>query len=121
MSKILLVDDDNQLRSAMVEMLESESYDVWDVCSIKEAIQTLNSEVSLLICDIVLQDENGIEFIDKVKEHYPDVKVIAISGGIAGTHSDHYLKSAKLFGADAVLKKPFKFHELIDLVKEFHK
>lgn len=119
MSRILVIDDDCQLKDAIVEILEAEEYDVWGVGSVKEAIQCIDSQISVVICDIVMPVETGIEFIPKVREHYPNVKIIAISGGIEGKHTDHYLKSAEIFGADAVLKKPFKFSELISLVEKY--
>lgn len=121
MGKILLVDDDDQLRSAIAEILENEGYEVWEVATIKEAVQCFDSTISLLICDIVLPEENGIEFITKVKAHYSRLPIIAISGGVSGAYSEHYLKSAELLGASAVLKKPFRFEDLIEQVKSLLK
>ena len=69
----------------------------------------------LVITDIFMPEKDGIETILHIRETWPQVKIIAISGG--GTaHDMAYLNHAKELGADETLPKHFGVHRLIDTV-----
>jgi DNA-binding response OmpR family regulator len=59
-----------------------------------------------------MPEKDGIEIIWDIKEKFPDVKIIAISGGGRIAATDH-LKIAKKLGANAILTKPFSTDELL--------
>lgn len=65
--------------------------------------------------------KNGIDLIMEVKKDYPDIPVIAFSGGGGITGRFDYLKISKLVGADIILKKPFELQELRSAVSEVMK
>jgi len=118
---ILVVDDVDGVRRELTLLLEEEGYDVDQAANGKEALNFLQEyPIDLVVTDILMPDVDGIILIKEIKEKYPQIKVIAISGGgklikLEGEHN--YLSSAKLIGANAVLKKPFNSDELLVLVK----
>ncbi len=61
----------------------------------------------LIITDIIMPEKEGIETIMELKREFPDVKIIAISGGGKGD-AGQYLDMAKKMGADNTLAKPFE-------------
>jgi len=64
----------------------------------------------------VMPDVDGMEVIKQLKEQYPDVPIIAISGG-GRIGADFYLKASKVLGVNKVLQKPIEPVELLDAVK----
>jgi|TARA_B100001964_G_C14239470_1_gene604220 CheY-like chemotaxis protein len=64
----------------------------------------------------VYKKHNHIHIIDDsstIREKWPDIKVIAISGGFKGGHKENALEAARRIGADLALDKPFSEEELI--------
>ena len=111
MTKILLVEDEERIRSLLKEVLESEGYEVQEVSSGKEALQShARSPPDLILTDIVMPDTEGIEMIIKIRKSDPNVKIVAMSGG-------DYLAMARKLGADCTLTKPFSNQALLDAVK----
>jgi two-component system, cell cycle sensor histidine kinase and response regulator CckA len=103
-AKILIVDDDAQIRCFLAKLLEIEGYDVMEACNGKEAQERcLQTAVDLMITDLVMPEQEGLETIHVIRQRWPKVPVIAISGAFGGT----YLEVAKKLGADAAFRKPF--------------
>jgi len=104
-AKILIVDDDVQVRSFVAKLLETEGYHVIQACNGKEAQNCCRQiSIDLMITDLVMPEQEGLETIYAIRRSTPGLPVIAISGAFGGT----YLDLAKKLGADAVLKKPFE-------------
>jgi len=115
--RILLVDDDHQFLETMSELLRLRQYDVESASDCLLAIELLRSrKIDLLVTDIVMPNYDGLELIITVREQFPKVKIIAISGG-GKIDKKTYLMMAKGLRADAVLEKPFLCSELDDLIK----
>lgn len=117
MLKILVVDDESFVRDMIKAMIRSAGYDVIEAGSGAQACDMCKEiSVDLIITDMVMPGKNGIDLIMDVKKKYPDIPIIAISGGggIVGRYD--YLEIAKLVGADNILKKPFEMAELRSLV-----
>jgi len=111
MTKILLVEDEERVRSLLKEVLESAGYEIQEASSGKEALQRYaQSRPDLILTDIVMPDTEGIEMIIKIRKNDAKVKIIAMSGG-------DYLEMAKKLGADGTLTKPFSNQVLLDAVK----
>ncbi len=111
MTKILLVDDEERVRSTLKEVLESDGYEVQEVSNGKEALESFaRSAPDLILTDIVMPDTEGIELIMRIRKSDPNVKIIAMSGG-------NYLEIARKLGADRILAKPFSNQVLLDAVK----
>lgn len=117
MASILLIDDEEGARYFIKTVLEKEGHTVYEAGDgiIGEAILS-KKPVELIITDLLMPNKDGIEVILNVQEKYPDIKVIAVSGG--GHSGMFYLAEAELVGASASLKKPFTANTLISTVKQ---
>jgi CheY-like chemotaxis protein len=116
MANILLVDDEEQLRSILRIVLESAGHEVEEAGNGKEAVESYRSRpADLLVTDIIMPEKEGIETIIQLRESYPKVKIIAMSGG-GRTGDQNYLKLAKKLGANHVLAKPFSNSEFLAAV-----
>lgn len=117
MARILVVDDEELIRYTMREILEEFGHEVVDAKNGNECL-TLQKEspFDLVITDIIMPEKEGLETITELKRTYPELKVIAFSGGGRTRHLD-YLEKAKELGADEIIAKPFtesKIREVVD-------
>jgi DNA-binding NarL/FixJ family response regulator len=71
----------------------------------------------VVITDILMPQKEGIETIREVQERAPNTRIIAVSGG-GMSHNLMFLDVARAFGADAVLAKPFRPAQLVDMVEQ---
>ena len=118
MAHILIIDDDALVRKILRQALEREGYKIVDASNGEEGISLQRREMAdLIITDIVMPEKEGIETIMELKKEFPDVKIIAISGGGVGA-SDNYLAMAKKFGANFTFSKPVEIKALVDAVRE---
>ncbi len=112
--RILLVDDDENIRETLGTVLREEGYDVEVVSSGKEAIkENSKSDFALLITDLKLPDIDGIELYNTVKKAHPETLAIIITAH-AGIEST--IKAIRL-GAYDYIQKPFKMEEILLTVK----
>src|SRR5688572_11536935 len=117
MASILLVDDDEQLRLMLKMVLEHAGHVVNEACNGKEALMSYSrQQTELVVTDLVMPHKEGLETIMELRRTYPDLKIIAMSGG-GRTGAQNYLELAMKFGANHILNKPFSNHELLDGVK----
>lgn len=113
MARILIVDDEVNIRKLYQSELEDEGYEVVTAASGAEAIQILRTAApDLVILDIKLEQENGLDFLRHMMEIQPSVSVILNSG--YSTYKDDF--SSWL--ADAYLVKSSDTTELKDKVRE---
>ena len=111
--KILVIDDDHLVRYAISKILQRNGYDVVTAADGKRAMALLRVELpEVVITDIIMPEQEGIETIEKVRLEYPQIKIIAISGGGRIRNVD-FLEMARSFGADDVIAKPFEAEELL--------
>ena len=117
MARILVVDDDPQLRKMVALLLANEGHTAIEASDGRKAMEVHRRDpVHLVITDIVMPDQEGMETIDALREGWPDLPVIAISGGLA--NSKIYLALAAKLGARRTLAKPFAPEQLLRLVAE---
>jgi CheY-like chemotaxis protein len=109
----LVVDDDLSYRIFMRQFLELAGFAVIAESNGRVALRRLEeAKVSVLVTDLFMPDIEGLELIEIVKRGFPDIRIVAVSGG--GQHGDaSYLRVAALFGAHATLQKPFSGSELV--------
>lgn len=118
MTSILVVDDDFQMREMLGVILERKGYYVKTASDGKSALQMQNTKpFDIVITDIIMPEKEGLETISELRRDYPQVKIIAISGG-GGYKPQGYLELAMQRGADLVLAKPFGSWEILGAVKE---
>jgi len=116
-AKILIVDDEPSLRTLLVHMLETDNHEVIAAEDGEQGLSMYRKELpDLVITDLVMPHKNGIDMILDLKKEYPELRLIAISGGGGITGAFDYLPTAKLVGADSILKKPFGVQELRDVL-----
>jgi len=116
---VLVIDDHPDLRKLVREILEAEGYDVHEAANGREAVERYRANrADLLITDIFMPEQDGLEVIEKLHGEYPDLKIIAMSGGGGQMAPELYLRVAERIGAFRTLAKPFRIEDLLALVNE---
>ena len=119
MKKILIVDDELSVREMVAEMLANNTTQVFLAENGIQALQILADEnINLVVTDIVMPKENGIDLIMDIKKSYPVIPVVAMSGGGGIEGRFNYLEIAKLVGANQILEKPFSAETLRTIVAD---
>jgi len=112
---VLVVDDEAKIRSFLRLVLEPAGYDVIEAPDGKQAFQkALVSKADLVIMDLVMPEQEGIETILALRRELPSIGIIAISGAFDG----QFLTVARAVGADATLDKPVGAETLLTTVVE---
>jgi len=118
MASILIVDDDEDLRPMLVSVLVDAGHEVRSAGDGGVALRLLKqAPADLVVTDLVMPEKEGLELIQEVRQLFPHLKVIAMSGGVWGPRHN-FLPVASRLGADRVLAKPFSVHTFMDLVSE---
>ena len=116
--RILIIDDDDQIRILLRQVMEWAGHEVIEAADGREGmIQQRKQQADLVITDLIMPEQEGLETITLLKKEYPLVKIIAISGG-GRIGPDAYLPAAQELGADRVFSKPFDVRELATTVRE---
>ena len=117
MARILLIDDDALLRGVLAKSLGYAGHEVVQASDGQQGVELFRATpVDLVITDLIMPVQEGVETIVQIRRENPVMPIIAISGGL--THSSLYLKMAEKIGARRVLGKPFTPQELIQAVAE---
>ena len=117
MARILIIDDESQIRSMLKLMLERDGYEVAEAPDGMEGIRIHRQKpADLIITDLIMPNKDGIGMIIDLKKEFPDVRIIAMSGG-GLNKPDGYLEGAKKLGAVCTLKKPIDREEMLRAVK----
>ena len=115
--RLLVVDDDADMRLTLKLSLELAGYTVDVAANGREALEVQRMRpAQVLITDIFMPDADGFEAIDLFRREFPRTRIIVVSGGAQFTKRD-YLPDAELAGADATLQKPFDVDRLLALLK----
>ncbi|MBN2522089.1 MAG: response regulator [Bacteroidales bacterium] len=118
MPGILIIEDDNELRDMLKTALVESNFTVMEAENGKEAIIHFRTSLTdLIVTDLIMPEEDGLNAILKIKKIKPSVKIIAISGG-GKAAPGNYLEMAKTLGADAIFSKPFSVMDLISKIEE---
>ncbi|WP_448204207.1 response regulator [Azospirillum sp. sgz302134] len=113
MARVLVVEDAPAVRLSVVDTLETLGLDVLEAEDGRPAIALLEEGgIDLVVTDVLMPEVDGIELIKTVRTRFPDVKVLAMSGGAPNLPAGYVLKMTEMFNADAVLYKPFENKEL---------
>ncbi len=118
MARILLVDDFEELRSLMIALLGDTEHEIVAAYNGLEGLEAVREEdFDIVITDLIMPEMDGLKFIEWLREHKPDTKIIAISGGKA-VIPGVYLQAAKAAGATTTLEKPYGRAELIEAIEK---
>jgi CheY-like chemotaxis protein len=116
MTTILIIDDDVQVLAVYRGMLEREGFRVLESLDGLEGIETCRKEViDLVITDIIMPGKEGLETILELRQEFPKLGIIAVSGG-GRLGAGSYLPLAEKMGAQRTLTKPFTRQELLEIV-----
>jgi DNA-binding response OmpR family regulator len=114
--KLLIIDDNKDILTALNDFLSKKKYDVVSASDGLDGLKLLETEkqgFDLVITDLIMPNISGVGLISILKKKFPDIPVIAITGW--GEHPEALATEAQ---ADRVLEKPFDLSELDILIRE---
>ncbi len=119
MRKILIIDDDEQMRNLLCRAMEYAGFEVEVAENGREGQRFFEerSSFDLVITDLIMPEQEGMETITFLRKNYPEVKIIAISGG-GRIGPETYLPAALELGANRAFAKPFALDDLRTAVNE---
>lgn len=113
---ILIIEDDMQLQGFVSELLESKGYEVVLADNGNQGIEAVEAhEPDLILTDLLMPEKDGVRVITEVKTKYPQIPIIAMSGG-QSVFSPVFLEAASTLGATKTLNKPFRNEELLETI-----
>lgn len=116
MAHILLIEDDELYRNMLAHFLRRAGHHVIEARDGLEGMNQFQSKpADVVITDIVMPEQEGLETIRQLHARRPELNIIAISG--AGAESPLYLKIAEKLGASCVIEKPFQPRDLVAAVE----
>ena len=116
MARILVIEDDDQIRALLRQILKREGHDVLEAPEGKKGLKIfMENKPDLVITDMIMPGKDGVETIRELRRGNPDVRIIAVSGG-GLISSDFYLDLARRMGAVLAVNKPFTRMEILDAV-----
>jgi len=114
-ARILVVDDDENIRKVLTKILEDEGYTVESVGTAKEAIEiTKRKFYNLALIDIRLPDMEGVKLLTKIRDTTPKMRKIIITGYPTLRNAIEAVNK----GADAYIVKPFDMDKALNVIKE---
>jgi DNA-binding response OmpR family regulator len=117
MPRILLIDDEPQIRAMLTQMLTRAGYEVTEAANGNDGVRRFReAPADLVITDLIMPGKDGIETILELRREFPDVKIIAVSGG-GRIGAQEYLWMARSLGAAVTLDKPVERQKLLDEVR----
>ena len=113
--KILVTDDEPVVLNSCRKVLEEDGFDVYLVPSADEALKAMKKEgFDFLLVDVKMPKHDGIYLMQKVKEKWPDVPIIVMSG----YPTPNTITDGAKMGADAFIAKPFTPDELLETIRQ---
>jgi DNA-binding response OmpR family regulator len=113
MARILVIEDEDEVRGMLQRVLERAGYEVAVAPDGDEGIRLFRENpADLIITDMIMPKKGGMETILDLRSEYPDVKIVAMSGG-GRLGPEPYLEIAEGFGAVRIFSKPFRIEELL--------
>jgi len=119
MKRILVIEDDESHLRMLTTVLNKANYEVVSAPNGYSGFELFRENpCDLVISDIFMPEQEGLETITKLKEYYPNTKIIAISGGGIKTNymPKDILEIAKDLGANKVMAKPLHIPDLLKTV-----
>jgi DNA-binding NtrC family response regulator len=116
MANVLVIDDDPDIRELLKTELEAAGHKISLAVNGREGVQRYKkSHIDLVITDLFMPEQEGLETIKQLRMEFPEVSIIAMSGKPTG---GTMLSVAKRMGATAVLQKPFQIQELLKAIEQ---
>lgn len=117
MARILVIEDNPDVRALIADALETAGHSVAQAADGEAGLAAQRAApADLVISDIIMPEKEGIETIRDLKLEFPALRIIAITGGDSRLSASNLLFTARTFGADTVLTKPFSADDLLKAV-----
>jgi DNA-binding response OmpR family regulator len=127
MTRVIVIDDEEDIRNVLKVILERAGFDVDVAASADDGLDLMrDKKADVVITDIIMPGKDGVDAVYDIRMEFPSAKIIVISGGGNVVPQEYepiaiktsaYLASASAAGADLSLTKPFDRKELVDAVK----
>jgi DNA-binding response OmpR family regulator len=112
MANIIVIEDEAAIRRLVARILGRSGHEVREASNGRDGVALHRAQpADLVITDLFMPEQDGIETIQQIREFAPETPILAMSGGGSRGNTDS-LEDAELFGADAVMMKPFSPEEL---------
>ena len=128
MAKIIVIDDEEDIRIVLKQVLERAGYEVAVAESGKEGLKLMEEGgADLVITDVIMPGMDGVSLTREIREKFRDTRILVISGGgnvapksyePGAISTTAFLSSAKNAGADQTMTKPFDREELMRIIGE---
>ncbi len=113
---ILVVDDDIDVQTFLEHFLRAEGYTVHSAGDGREALCKLKEKIhNMVFLDLKMPDLNGVETLKYIKEHYPGIVVVVITGE---KYCDKEEKVREIGGVFDIIHKPFKLDTVRQVIKD---
>lgn len=107
--KILLVDDEAEVREFLKDYFEDRDFDVSVACNGEEGLEEFRKQAfDLVVCDMLMPKMIGLEFLKRAKEIKPEQKIILMTG----VKEDSMVEKAKALGCHLYIFKPVRLKEV---------
>ncbi len=112
---IMVVDDEPLVCKSLKRLLGKAGYDVEAFTDSRIAVEELNNKhFDIIITDLMMDNIDGLKLLEIVKEKYPDIKVVIITGYIEKLTADEATEK----GAFAFVSKPFRIDDLKQIIRK---
>ena len=119
MARILVIDDDAEIRTLVKKFLVMDGHEVDKAENGAVGLKMAGlHQYDLVITDVIMPEQDGIGVIMELKQLFPDMRIIVMTGGSAKLSIDHLLTMTKLMKADRSIAKPLDFEKLHATVRE---
>jgi CheY-like chemotaxis protein len=119
MRRVIVIDDNNDLRELMCEILRQAGFDAECAADGQEGLAVQRARpAEVVITDIFMPNQDGIETIALFRKEFPGLKIIVMSGDAKVAKDSTYFMTAREIGVDAVLPKPFDEDELLQMIQK---
>lgn len=117
MASILVIDDDPAILRSLRKVLESAGHEVTEAPDGMKALRWFAGRpTDLVLTDIYMPEMDGLELTMRLREAFPEVRVLAMSGG-GFIDKGQILKAAEILGARQILEKPFTPDQVLEAVE----
>ena len=117
MARIIVIDDNDDLRELMCLILQQGGHDVEGAADGQVGLAAQRARpAEVVITDIFMPNQDGIETIALFRKEFPGLKLIVMSGDAKLVHDSAYFMTARELGVNGVLPKPFDEDELLKVI-----
>jgi DNA-binding response OmpR family regulator len=116
--RVVVIDDDDLICAHVVALLQPEGFQVFEATRAAKGLALIaETNPAVVLVDMIMPDKDGVELIMEIRRNWPDLRVIAMSGG-GRLSSNLYLDIAGQMGASACLSKPLSLPTLLGAFRD---